>query len=206
MNRTRGPGGRWVRRRLLALLTAALSFGLAGAIGCASWVREGLDPATMPVEVRDDYALFAQRCSKCHSLARPLTSGIDDDRYWVYYVARMRRQPASGISEEDTVGILRFLHYFSVEEKRKNGKLPAEGATAVPSAPSVSPPPPASAAPPSSLPPTPPSSPPPAPPASVAPPPSPPAPSAQPTDGLSPAPGAPPGVTGRAARLPGGRL
>ncbi len=115
---------------------AALSF----AWGCSGWVPEGLDPATLPSDVQSDYALFAVRCSKCHSLARPLTSGIDDDNYWVDYVARMRRQPASGISAEDTVGILRFLHYFSLEEKRKSGKLPAEmqGKTAAP-APAPSP-------------------------------------------------------------------
>jgi hypothetical protein len=145
-------------------LLAAISLA-AGvvALSCASWVREGLDPTTMPEAVRPDYALFAQRCSKCHSLARPLTSGIDEDSYWVSYVARMRRQPASGISEEDTVGILRFLHYFSIEEKRKHGKLPPEVAVEVRSpAPVVVVLPSASAAPALAPPPSPPS--PPAPP------------------------------------------
>jgi hypothetical protein len=140
-------------------LLAAIS--LSGAIlaaSCASWLRDGLDPTTMPETVRPDYALFAERCSKCHSLARPLTSGIDEDSYWVSYVARMRRQPASGISEEDTVVILRFLHYFSIEEKRKHGKLPPEVAVevhspaptvvvVVPTATPAPPPPPPSASP-----------------------------------------------------------
>jgi hypothetical protein len=108
----------------------------------------------MPPVVRPDYALFAQRCSKCHSLARPLTSGIDDDGYWVDYVARMRRQPSSGISQEDTVGILRFLHYFSMEEKRRSGKLPAAAAATAPPAssnresPATPPPPPGASSPP----------------------------------------------------------
>jgi hypothetical protein len=74
---------------------------------------EGLDPRQMPDEVRPDYALFANRCSKCHSLARPLQSGITDDRYWADYVERMRLQPSSGISREDATPILRFLHYLS---------------------------------------------------------------------------------------------
>jgi hypothetical protein len=120
------------RSTAVAMLSALVA--VAGFWGCASWTREGLDPTTMPVAVRPDYALFAQRCSKCHSLARPLTSGIDDDAYWIDYVARMRRQPASGISAEDTVGILRFLHYFSIEEKRKSGKLPPEATSPAPSA------------------------------------------------------------------------
>ncbi len=80
---------------------------------------EGLDVAALPSSVQADYAVFAQRCSKCHSLARPLQSGIKSDDYWRDYVARMRRQPASGISEQDADVILRFLHYYSAEEKAK---------------------------------------------------------------------------------------
>jgi hypothetical protein len=105
--------------RLIPALFAA-SCAIA-ADGCTvSGARyEGLDPSTMPAEVRADYAVFAQRCSKCHSLARPLNSGITDEGYWALYVARMRRQPASGISPEDAPRILRFLHYYSLEQLRK---------------------------------------------------------------------------------------
>jgi len=133
------------------LLAATLGMVVLGiGASCASWPREGLDAATLPEEVRVDYALFADRCSKCHSLARPLTSGIDEDAYWVDYVARMRRQPGSGITAQDTVGILRFLHYFSIEEKRKSGKLQAVNVVVVPASSSPPPsPPPASPAPPS---------------------------------------------------------
>jgi hypothetical protein len=81
-----------------------------------------VDRAKLPADLRGDYAVFAQRCSKCHSLARPLTSGIDDDEYWRRYVERMRRQPASGISPDDEPPILRFLHYFSEEQRKKKGQ------------------------------------------------------------------------------------
>jgi hypothetical protein len=98
---------------------------------CSSGARsEGLDPSTLPGDVRADYAVFAQRCSKCHSLARPLSSGISDDNYWSRYVTRMRRQPGSGISELDAGPILRFLHYYSLEQQRKNAP-PAPSAGAV---------------------------------------------------------------------------
>jgi hypothetical protein len=102
-------------------LVVGFSLGLGG---CSGWLArsEGIDPSTLPENLRADYAVFAQRCSKCHSLARPLSSGIDDDDYWAMYVARMRRQPASGISQEDTVVILRFLHYFSEQQKAKKEK------------------------------------------------------------------------------------
>ena len=101
--------------RSLVVFVAALCWALAG---CASDRADERSFATRP-DTQADYKLFAVRCSKCHSLARPLNSGIDDDDYWRMYVARMRRQPSSGISEEDTVAILRFLHVFSQEERRR---------------------------------------------------------------------------------------
>ena len=105
---------------VMALGAAALTITVTVAGGCAShFGGDGLDVTTLPVAVRSDYELFARRCSKCHSLARPLESGIDDDRFWESYVERMRRQPASGISPQDTVPILRFLHYYSVEQQRE---------------------------------------------------------------------------------------
>jgi hypothetical protein len=90
--------------------------------GCPLEKSEALDPSTLPDNVRADYEVFAQRCSKCHSLQRPLASGITDDEQWARYVARMRRQPGSGISKEDEVPILRFLHFYAQREIEK--KMP----------------------------------------------------------------------------------
>jgi hypothetical protein len=117
-------GGRTSVRRWLPLMALSL-------VGCGSAAThaEGLEPTTLPVELRADYAIFAQRCSKCHSLARPLNSGISDENYWSLYVARMRRQPGSGISQEDAEPILRFLHYYSVEQLRKPEKAVPPPAT-----------------------------------------------------------------------------
>jgi hypothetical protein len=84
---------------------------------------EAFDSATLPDDVRDDYALFAQRCSKCHSLARPLQSGISDEEYWHNYVERMRRQPGSGITPGEAPRILHFLRYYSAAW-RARGVLP----------------------------------------------------------------------------------
>ncbi len=106
----------WKRARALGVI-AVVAF-----VGCVTNRSEGLDASKMPESVRPDYEVFAQRCSKCHSLARPLQSGIEDDAFWALYVARMRRQPSSGISMEDTTVILRFLHYFSEEQKRAKAK------------------------------------------------------------------------------------
>jgi len=100
------------------LLLIALILGCACAATAAS---EGLDPAQLTAEIRGDYAVFAQRCSKCHSLARPLYSTIDHDSWWEAYVNRMRRQPGSGIAPGDVAPILRFLHYYTQTRPRRDG-------------------------------------------------------------------------------------
>jgi hypothetical protein len=107
-------------RRAAIRALAAVALLAAAACGASVFQRgEGLDPSAVPPEEQADYALFAQRCSKCHSLARPLESGITDDGFWHKYVERMRRQPGSGITEDDTVPILRFLHWYSTAQAGK---------------------------------------------------------------------------------------
>jgi len=99
---------------VVVIATAALSGSCA-----TTPTREGLDVRQLPVDMRDDYSLFARRCSKCHALGRALDSSIADDRMWVDYVNRMRRQPGSGITQQDMAPILRFLHYHTIEKQRR---------------------------------------------------------------------------------------
>ncbi|MFI5303054.1 MAG: hypothetical protein ACHREM_33610 [Polyangiales bacterium] len=103
----RRPSRRWIAVASVAVVAWAPAFA-----GCPG-TRDGLDRAQLPQDVQADYDVFAQRCSKCHTLARPLDSGIKDDGWWSRYVARMRRMPSSGISEQDAAPILRFLHWYS---------------------------------------------------------------------------------------------
>ena len=100
-----------------ALLLAVAPAAVVLSVACAGNRGRGdaLDLDAMPPDIRADYAVFAQRCSKCHGLARPLDVGITSDEHWKNYVERMRRQPSSGISEQDTAAILRFLHYYSAD-------------------------------------------------------------------------------------------
>ncbi len=88
--------------------------------GCAAARRgEGVDIAAVPVALRPDYELFANRCSRCHTLARPLNARVRSVSHWTTYVQRMRRQPGSGISQEDTAGILRFLAWYTENRQRE---------------------------------------------------------------------------------------
>jgi hypothetical protein len=111
-------------RSVCAMLCFAAA-GVAVLLSCAAGRSEGLDAESLPPDVRPDYELFAERCSKCHSLARPLESGITDDAFWKKYVERMRRQPGSGISPADEEHILHFLHYYSLEKKGRGSPAPA---------------------------------------------------------------------------------
>jgi hypothetical protein len=113
--------------RILGALGAVVLLASA-SVACSR--KESLDPSKMPEEVRGDYAIFARRCSKCHTLARPLNANITDDAQWVNYVNRMRRQPSSGISLEDQDHILKFLRYYAadlrrIEQERHGGPPPA---------------------------------------------------------------------------------
>ena len=123
----------------LALLVASL---VACGAESASRRTDGLDQNVLPEGIRADYQVFADRCSKCHSLTRPLNSGIDNDEYWATYVERMRRQPASGISREDVPAILRFLHFYVLQEREAKDKrapvssrAPAASTSSEPAAP-----------------------------------------------------------------------
>jgi hypothetical protein len=106
-----------------AARTAVLAAFLAGIAACGgSGRREGAAPPGLPASLTSSWELFARRCSKCHALARPLDSGIDDDEHWRAYVERMRLTPGSGISLADEAEILRFLRFYAAEQRDKRDK------------------------------------------------------------------------------------
>ena len=76
-----------------------------------------LDVSKYSPELQRDYAVFARRCSRCHTLARPLNAHITDPQHWVRYVTRMRRNPSSGINREDAARILNFLLFYTAQVK-----------------------------------------------------------------------------------------
>ena len=88
---------------------------LLAACGGGSRARrpDGIDTSHYPPEIQEAYDVFAFRCSKCHSLARPLNAQITDTTFWSDYVERMRRMPGSGINREDARTILKFLVYYT---------------------------------------------------------------------------------------------
>lgn len=107
--------------------TALLAVAVA-TISCAgSSVRSGdqIDVSGYPAEIRDAYRVFAVRCSRCHTLARPLNARIRDEQHWVRYVTRMRRNPSSGINSKDAEIILEFLLYYTKQVEAEEAEREA---------------------------------------------------------------------------------
>jgi hypothetical protein len=107
-------------RRALGLARSFLI--VCAASSCQAFARtDGLEPSRLPAERRAEYNLFADRCSRCHTLARPLNAGISREGEWRNYVRRMRRQPSSGIAPEDEEPLVRFLVWYSANRATAGG-------------------------------------------------------------------------------------
>jgi hypothetical protein len=109
-----------------ALACAALTCSLLACFG-STQARHGdrVDVSAYPPEIRSAYQLFALRCSRCHTLARPLNAHISEPQHWVRYVTRMRRTPGSGINAHDAQVILRFLLYYTAIEQQEQAHADA---------------------------------------------------------------------------------
>jgi hypothetical protein len=122
----------------LSLLVLAL---LAGCANSHETRRgDSVDVSGFPPDIRQAYRVFAVRCSRCHTLARPLNARIHDPQHWVRYVTRMRRQPGSGIDHTNADVILRFLLFYT-DEVNKSETDEAEPPPPLPTRPPEAPPP-----------------------------------------------------------------
>ena len=110
-------------RALRACAAVALLF-LSCAHGAGGRQGDRLDVSKYPPELQRDYAVFTRRCSRCHTLARPLNAHIRDPQHWVRYVTRMRRNPSSGINRDDAERILNFLLFYTAQVPVKEGAKP----------------------------------------------------------------------------------
>lgn len=79
---------------------------------------ETIDVSSYPADMQAGYKVFAQRCSKCHTLSRPISSDYATKDEWSRYVKRMMRKPGSGINKKDGKLIFEFLVYDSSVRKK----------------------------------------------------------------------------------------
>jgi cytochrome c1 len=93
---------------VLGLVLAACSFGPPNSIDVSSY----------PADMQGRYTLFAHKCSRCHSLERPLQAHVGANG-WGDYVRRMSRHPGAGISDDEQREIATFLQYHSKREAER---------------------------------------------------------------------------------------
>ena len=78
-----------------------------------------IDVSAYPAAQQANYKLFAGKCSKCHTIARPLNTMMTKLE-WERYVKRMMHKPNSGISDSQGKTIYDFLAYDQDSRKDKN--------------------------------------------------------------------------------------
>ena len=121
----------------------ALAAGIAMAIPPPTHAQEPVDPriaaydkgpATIdvskyPTEMQARYKVFADKCAKCHTLARAINCEFALDEEWERYVKRMMRKPGSGITSADGKQIFEFVaHDAKVRKKALYERKLKEGA------------------------------------------------------------------------------
>lgn len=78
---------------------------------------EGQVLASYPKAMQETYEkTFSKRCSKCHTLARPINTEFTPTK-WEEYVKKMMRKPGSGVRGEDARHIWEFLVFDTAKRK-----------------------------------------------------------------------------------------
>ncbi len=80
-----------------------------------------IDVGKYPAPQQAAYKLFSAKCSKCHTIARPINTMMKTDE-WSRYVKRMMHKPNSGISDAQGKQIFEFMVYDQAERKDKDPK------------------------------------------------------------------------------------
>ncbi len=80
---------------------------------------ETIDVSSYPKEQQDNYPVFAEKCSKCHTLARPINSPFALPEEWDAYVHKMQHKKRSGVDADSAKTIIDFLSYDSSVRKKE---------------------------------------------------------------------------------------
>jgi hypothetical protein len=117
--------------RVLSLLALSVAV-LCGARATSSEDRERtalfysdlgaetIDVSSYPQEQRENYAVYARACSRCHTLARSINAPLASRGWWEFYVLGMRLRSDRAdrpLSKEEVKAVLDFLEYDSRARK-----------------------------------------------------------------------------------------
>ncbi|MBI5042729.1 MAG: c-type cytochrome [Nitrospirae bacterium] len=75
-----------------------------------------VDISNYPIEAKEGYKIFSQKCVKCHSAAKPLNAPYSGDA-WKTSVYRMMRKEGSFITQKEADKIYAFLVQYSSNRK-----------------------------------------------------------------------------------------
>src|ERR1019366_9566128 len=78
-----------------------------------------INVSAYPAEQQKGYKVFADKCAKCHTIARPINTMMTKEE-WSPYVKRMMHKPNSGIGDSQGKTIYDFLAYDQESRKDKN--------------------------------------------------------------------------------------
>jgi len=108
---------------LTGAAVAVIGAGFALAQADARMEQFDKGPATIniskyPAAIQQDYAVFAQKCTQCHKLSRPINSDFVLPDEWSRYIHRMMSKPGSGIDGGTGAKIYDFVVYDSSVRKK----------------------------------------------------------------------------------------
>lgn len=109
-------------RLMLFMLLAAPVLASAQTVNVTLPQDKGpnkIDVSKYPDEQQKGYKVFTDKCSKCHTIARPINTTMSKEQ-WEMYVKRMMHKPNSGISGNQGKEIFDFLAYDQQTRKDKN--------------------------------------------------------------------------------------
>lgn len=113
----RNPGA------LIGIVLLAVAASVAGQTSNVTLPQDKgpnkIDISKYPADQQKAYKVFTEKCSKCHTIARPINTTMTSEQ-WEMYVKRMMHKPNSGISGSQGKEIFDFLAYDQQSRKDKN--------------------------------------------------------------------------------------
>jgi hypothetical protein len=77
-----------------------------------------IDVSKYPADMKANYKVFADKCSKCHTLARAINCEFALEEEWERYVKRMMNKAGTLIGPAEGKQIFNFLVYDSKTRKK----------------------------------------------------------------------------------------
>ena len=108
-------------QRMMMLVPLVLAAQTSNVVLPQDKGPDKIDVSAYPAPQQAAYKVFTTKCSKCHTIARPMNTMMKRDE-WERYVKRMMHKPNSGISDAQGKTIFEFLVYDQTERKDKNPK------------------------------------------------------------------------------------